>query len=74
MPSVHQHAGPAADYPDEVTKLAATKDRSTLEALLRGLDDPDAIHEYVEAALDLEDTEQKRLVVGLANRRLDELG
>lgn len=74
MPSVHQHAGAdSTDYGNEVTKMVATKNLETVEALLRGLDHADAVHAYLEAELDLAEAEARDPrtdIIALVNRRL----
>lgn len=70
MPSQHQHGASTDTYDSEAQKMMATKDASTLEALARGLDE-EAIHEYIEAAVALENPPKE--AIGIMNRRLSEL-
>lgn len=76
MASPNQPAGRRRSYPDEQTKMLATKDESTLVALIKGMRDPERAHAFIETEIELaqeEDREPRRGLIGMLNEKLDEL-
>lgn len=73
MPSENQFGTDERPWPDLETKLVATKDQTTLWAIIKGLDDREEILRYAEAEIALaddQDRDVRKWVVALANRRI----
>jgi hypothetical protein len=77
MPSTHQsNSGGRTDYPSDEYKLLATKPDAVIRSLVRGLRRPERGRAYVEAEIQLADDEDRDVrkdLIGMLNRRVQEL-
>lgn len=76
MPSTHQHGGSKPKFTDEHKRMMAMKDRSTIEALIRGIEDADRALAYAQAEYDLASAQGREPRQGLLDQltsRLDAL-
>ena len=76
MPSKYQSGTSTDDYPDEPTKMLATKNDATIRALVRGIDDVDRARAYIEAELsvaDADDRDPRNDLIGMLNAKVAEL-
>jgi len=76
MPSVHQTGKGTGDYPDEPTKMLATKNDATIKALVRGVRRVDRARSYIEAEVSLaerEDRDPRKPLIAMLNAKVSEL-
>lgn len=61
---------PTPDYDSQAAKILHEKNRPTIEAVIRGISDEQRAREYISAEVA---GDSRSWVVGLLNRRLEEL-
>lgn len=76
MPSKHQTNAGGTSYDSDAKRYLATKNDLTLSALIDGMRRPDRVDEWVQAEIDLADSEDRdprRDIIGALNRKKREL-
>jgi len=89
MPSTNQSGKTTGDYDSIVSesdrdddhfadavKMVTTKNDATIKALIAGIRDPDRARAYIQAevaAADYEDRDLRRRLIGMCNRKIDDL-